>query len=49
MITFDKSKCVACNNCIRVCPSVEANSVEYDENGKIVFNINPDKIGRAHV
>lgn len=47
MITFDKSKCVACNNCIRVCPSVEANSVEHDENGKIVFNINPDKCIRC--
>ena len=47
MITFDKSKCVACNNCIRVCPSVEANSVEHDESGKIVFNINPDKCIRC--
>lgn len=47
MITFDKSKCVACNNCIRVCPSVEANSVEHDENGKPVFNINPDKCIRC--
>lgn len=47
MITFDKSKCVACNNCIRVCPSVEANSVEHDESGKTVFNINPDKCIRC--
>lgn len=47
MITFDKSKCVACNNCIRVCPSVEANNVEHDENGKPVFNINPDKCIRC--
>lgn len=47
MITFDKSKCVACNNCIRVCPSVEANSVEHDENGKPIFNINIDKCIRC--
>ena len=47
MITFDKTKCVACNNCIRVCPSMEANSVDVDENGKIVFNINEDKCIRC--
>lgn len=43
MIIFDPTKCVSCNNCVRVCPSVEANMVEHDENGKAVFNINPDK------
>ena len=47
MITFDASKCVACNNCVRVCPSVEANTVEHDENGKTIFNINPDKCIRC--
>lgn len=47
MITFDKTKCVACNNCIRVCPSIEANSVDVDENGKTVFNINADKCIRC--
>lgn len=47
MITFDKTRCVACNNCIRVCPSLEANSVEHDENGKPVFNINPEKCIRC--
>ncbi len=47
MITFDASKCVACNNCIRVCPSVEANTVEHDENGNKRFNINPDKCIRC--
>lgn len=47
MITFDQSKCVACNNCIRVCPSMEANSVDIDENGKTVFNINHDKCIRC--
>lgn len=47
MITFDGSKCVACNNCIRVCPAVEANTVEQDENGKTRFNINSDKCIRC--
>ena len=47
MITFDGSKCVACNNCIRVCPSIEANTVEHDENGNVRFNINPDKCIRC--
>ncbi len=47
MITFDASKCVACNNCVRVCPSVEANTVEHDETGKTIFNINPDKCIRC--
>lgn len=47
MITFDSTKCVACNNCIRVCPSVEANTVEHDENGNVRFNINPDKCIRC--
>lgn len=43
MIIFNPAKCVSCNNCVRVCPSVEANTVEHDENGKTIFNINPDK------
>ncbi len=47
MITFDGSKCVACNNCIRVCPSMEANTVEHDANGNVRFNINPDKCIRC--
>lgn len=47
MITFDKTKCVACNNCVRVCPSIEANSVDVDENGKTVFNINTNKCIRC--
>ena len=47
MITFDGSKCVACNNCVRVCPSIEANTVEHDENGNVRFNINPDKCIRC--
>ncbi len=47
MITFDGTKCVACNNCIRVCPSIEANTVEHDENGNVRFNINPDKCIRC--
>lgn len=47
MITFEGSKCVACNNCIRVCPSIEANTVEHDENGNVRFNINPDKCIRC--
>lgn len=47
MITFDASKCVACNNCIRVCPSIEANTVEHDESGNVIFNINADKCIRC--
>lgn len=47
MITFDSTKCVACNNCIRVCPSMEANTVERDENGNVRFNIDPDKCIRC--
>ena len=47
MITFDASKCVACNNCVRVCPSIEANTVEHDENGNTIFSINPDKCIRC--
>lgn len=47
MITFDAEKCVACNNCVRVCPSMEANTVEHDENGNARFNIDPDKCIRC--
>ncbi len=47
MITFDASKCVACNNCIRVCPSMEANTVVHDEDGTPRFSINPDKCIRC--
>ena len=47
MITFDSSKCVACNSCVRVCPSIEANKIEHDANGKPVFNIDPDKCIRC--
>lgn len=47
MITFDASKCVACNSCIRACPSMEANSVEHDENGKTIFNISTEKCIRC--
>ncbi len=47
MITFDASKCVACNNCIRVCPSMEANTVIHDEDGNARFSINPDKCIRC--
>lgn len=47
MITFDASKCVACNNCIRVCPSMESNTVVHDEDGTPRFFINPDKCIRC--
>ena len=47
MITFDGTKCVACNNCVRVCPSIEANTVERDENGNVRFNIDPEKCIRC--
>ncbi|MGN1111031.1 MAG: [Fe-Fe] hydrogenase large subunit C-terminal domain-containing protein [Oscillospiraceae bacterium] len=47
MITFDASKCVSCNNCVRVCPATEANTVVHDENGKALFHIEPDKCIRC--
>ncbi len=47
MITFDGSKCVSCNNCIRVCPTMEANTCTQDENGKNIFNIDADKCIRC--
>lgn len=47
MITFDPSKCVACNNCVRVCPTIEANQVKFDENGKPTFSIDEDKCIRC--
>ncbi|MCH5205940.1 MAG: 4Fe-4S binding protein [Oscillospiraceae bacterium] len=47
MITFDGTKCVACNNCVRVCPSMEANTVEHNPDGSVQFNINDDKCIRC--
>ena len=47
MITFDSSKCVACNSCIRVCPSIEANKWVLDSNGKTVFDIDESKCIRC--
>lgn len=47
MITFDGSKCVACNSCIRVCPTLEANKWIVDDNGKTVFAIDSDRCIRC--
>ena len=47
MITFDSSKCVACNSCIRVCPSIGANKWALDSNGKTVFDIDDNKCIRC--
>lgn len=47
MITFDATKCVACNNCVRVCPATEANTVIHDEDGNAQFHIDPDKCIRC--
>ncbi len=47
MITFNPSKCVACNNCIRVCPATEANTVVTDEEGNTQFHIDPNKCIRC--
>ena len=47
MITFDSSKCVACNSCIRVCPSIEANKWVLDSSGKTVFDIDESKCIRC--
>ena len=47
MILFDASKCVACNSCVRVCPTLEANGWKHDENGKLVFDVKEDKCIRC--
>ena len=47
MILFDANKCVACNSCVRVCPSIEANTWEYNDDGKLIFNVNQDKCIRC--
>lgn len=40
MITYDSSKCVGCNACIRSCPVTDANRFERNEDGSIGININ---------
>lgn len=47
MILFDATKCVACNSCVRVCPTLEANGWKHDENGKLVFDVKEDKCIRC--
>ncbi len=42
IIQIDESKCVGCNSCIRVCPSLDANFARVDEDGKSVITINDD-------
>ena len=43
MILFDANKCVSCNSCIRACPTPEANKAVQTEDGRTVYNIDPDK------
>lgn len=47
MILFDATKCVACNSCVRVCPTLEANGWKHDENGKLIFDVRDDKCIRC--
>ena len=42
IITSDKTKCVGCNRCIRVCPIEGANNV-FMEDGQIKVSVNHDK------
>ena len=42
LITDDKTKCVGCNRCIRVCPIEGANRV-FEENGQIRVSVNSDR------
>lgn len=43
IINIDESKCVGCNSCVRVCPSLDANTASLDKSGNIIININDDK------
>lgn len=43
IIQVDKSKCVGCNACVRVCPALEANTAQLDEGGQLRIIINDDK------
>lgn len=42
-VTVDKSKCIGCNACVRVCPVHEANVAELIDESRSVININPEK------
>lgn len=42
-ITIDKDKCVGCNTCVRVCPTLEANTAQYDDDGKLIITVNEEK------
>lgn len=41
-IFLDKTKCVGCNSCIRVCPTHEANRAFKDENDNIIISVEND-------
>ena len=43
MITYDESKCVGCNSCIRACPANEANITYLRPDGRISIKINDEK------
>ncbi len=43
MITYDESKCVGCNSCIRACPAREANITFVRPDGTISIKINDEK------
>ena len=47
MILFDATKCVFCNSCIRTCPTPEANKAVVTEDGRTIYDIDPQKCIRC--
>lgn len=47
MILFDADKCVSCNSCIRACPAPEANKAILTEDGRTIYDIEPEKCIRC--
>ena len=47
IISVDDSKCVGCNSCVRVCPSMDANIAHVSSDGRIVIRVDEDKCIRC--
>ncbi len=43
IIQVDKSKCVGCNSCVRVCPAGDANIASHDSSGNLFITIDDEK------